>query len=78
MAPQGIRVNAVSPGTIMTDFHVRYSTPEKLAATTQVHSHWPAWRAADCTSTYLFLAHAGASSYITGQVIEVNGGSLMP
>ena len=31
LAPHGIRVNAVSPGTIMTDFHQRYSTPEKLA-----------------------------------------------
>ena len=78
LAPQGIRVNAVSPGTIMTDFHVRYSTPEKLAATTLSIPIGRLGEAADCTSAYLFLAHAGASSYITGQVIEVNGGSLMP
>ncbi|MBT4108731.1 MAG: oxidoreductase, partial [Pelagibacterales bacterium] len=28
--------------------------------------------------TYLFLSSEELSSYITGQVIEVNGGQLMP
>jgi 3-oxoacyl-[acyl-carrier protein] reductase len=78
MAPRGIRVNAVSPGTIMTDFHIRYSTPEKLAATAMSIPLCRLGEAADCTSAYLFLAHADASSYMTGQIIEVNGGSLMP
>lgn len=33
LAPQEIRVNAVSPGTIRTRFHEVYSSPEKLEAT---------------------------------------------
>ena len=78
LAPRGIRVNAVSPGTIMTDFHKRYSTPEKLAATAKSIPLGRLGAAGDCAPTYLFLAHAEASGYITGQVIEVNGGSLMP
>ena len=76
LAPRGIRVNAVSPGTIMTDFHERYSTPEKLAATAKSIPLGRLGEAGDCAPTYLFLAHAEASGYITGQVIEVNGGSL--
>ncbi|MGO8070766.1 SDR family oxidoreductase, partial [Rhizobium leguminosarum] len=30
LAPDGIRVNCVSPGMIETDFHERYSSREKL------------------------------------------------
>ncbi len=31
----------------------------------------------ECVGTYLFLASDALSGYITGQVIEVNGGQLM-
>jgi NAD(P)-dependent dehydrogenase (short-subunit alcohol dehydrogenase family) len=34
--------------------------------------------AEECVGTVLFLATDALSSYITGQVIEVNGGQLMP
>ena len=32
----------------------------------------------DCTGTFLYLASGEMSGYVTGQVIEVNGGQLMP
>jgi 3-oxoacyl-[acyl-carrier protein] reductase len=32
----------------------------------------------DCVGAYLFLAAPTLSGYITGQIIEVNGGQLMP
>ena len=32
----------------------------------------------DCDGAYLFLASERLSGYVTGQVIEVNGGQLMP
>ena len=32
----------------------------------------------DCVGAYLFLSSGRLSGYITGQVIEVNGGQLMP
>jgi 3-oxoacyl-[acyl-carrier protein] reductase len=77
-AGHGIRVNAVSPGTIDTDFHQRYSSPEKLAATASRLPLQRIGQAEDCVGAYLFLAAHSLSSYITGQIIEVNGGALMP
>ncbi len=77
-AGDGIRVNAVAPGTIDTDFHQRYSTPEKLAATAQRIPLRRIGTAEDCVGAYLFLASTRLAGYVTGQVIEVNGGQLMP
>ena len=73
-----IRVNAVSPGLIQTPFHER-ATPEQLFA--QQSATIPMGRAGtpeECVGTYLFLASHALSGYITGQIIEVNGGQLMP
>jgi 3-oxoacyl-[acyl-carrier protein] reductase len=73
-----IRVNAVSPGVIATPFHERYSTPEGLEA---IRLTIPAARlgtADECVGAYLFLASEALSGYIVGQIIEVNGGQLMP
>jgi 3-oxoacyl-[acyl-carrier protein] reductase len=78
LIPFGIRVNAVAPGVITTPFHERYSTAAQMAA---MLATIPAGRlgvAEDCVGTYLFLACPSLSGYITGQVIEVNGGQLMP
>jgi 3-oxoacyl-[acyl-carrier protein] reductase len=77
LAPDGIRVNAVSPGTIHTDFHVRHSTPEKLEATRKTIPQQRLGTAGDCAGTVLYLASESLSGYVTGQVIEVNGGQLM-
>lgn len=77
LAPDGIRVNCVSPGTITTDFHARYSTPEKLEATRKSIPLQRLGTAQDCAPAYLFLASGSLSGYITGQVLEVNGGQLI-
>lgn len=74
LAPCGIRVNAVSPGVISTDFHERYSSAEKLEATRQQIPLQRLGKPEDCAPTFLFLASAELSGYITGQVIEINGG----
>ena len=34
--------------------------------------------AEDCVDAYLFLASEALSAYVVGQIIEVNGGQLMP
>ena len=34
--------------------------------------------AEDCVGAYIFLCSAAMSGYITGQIIDVNGGQLMP
>ena len=38
----------------------------------------PGCLAEDCVGAYLFLSSDLLSGYITGQIIEVNGGQLMP
>lgn len=74
LAPFGIRVNAVSPGVIHTDFHERYSSAEKLEATRKQIPLQRLGTADDCAPTFLYLAANEMSGYITGQVIEINGG----
>lgn len=76
-APDGIRVNALSPGTIATAFHERHSTPDKLEATRKTIPLGRLGAAEDCAGTALYLASNAMSGYVTGQVIEVNGGQLM-
>lgn len=74
LAPSGIRANAISPGVISTDFHQRYSNAEKLEKT---RSQIPLQRLGipeDCAPAYLFFGSDTLSGYITGQVMEINGG----
>ncbi len=77
LASDGIRVNAVSPGTIHTAFHDRHSTPDKLEVARRSIPMQRLGLAADCAGTFVYLASDEASGYVTGQVIEVNGGQLM-
>lgn len=72
-----IRVNAVSPGVIATPFHDRYSTAEQLAAMRAMIPMDRIGAAEDCVGTFLWLASDKLSGYVTGQVIEVNGGQYM-
>ncbi|MEO8676506.1 MAG: SDR family oxidoreductase [Casimicrobiaceae bacterium] len=73
-----IRVNAVSPGVITTPFHDRYSTGEQLKAMQAMIPMNRLGSADECAGTFLYLASDAASGYVTGQVIEVNGGQYMP
>ena len=73
-----IRVNCVSPGTIHTSFHERFSDEAKREAARKTIPMGRLGVAEDCAGTFLYLASGKASGYITGQVIEVNGGQLMP
>ncbi len=74
LAPLGIRVNAISPGTIDTDFHQRYSSAEKLKATAANTPLKRLGTSQDCVSACLFLASDELSGFITGQIIGINGG----
>lgn len=75
-APLNIRVNAVSPGTVDTNYHRSFSTPEGLDG---VRAATPAGRLGtpeEIADAIVFLCSHQAS-FIHGQVIEVNGGFLM-
>lgn len=77
LAPEKIRVNAVSPGTILTEFHDRYSSAEKLESTRRSIPLRRLGEPLDCVSAFLFLASHTLAGYITGQTLEVNGGQLI-
>ena len=74
----GIRVNAVAPGVIDTPFHKRYTNEAQMKAMLSTIPLGRAGAASECVGAYLFLASKSLSGYVTGQVIEVNGGQLMP
>jgi 3-oxoacyl-[acyl-carrier protein] reductase len=76
LAPQGIRVNAVSPGVIDTPFHEVFSTPEMIRGFVSQIPMGRTGRSEECATAIAFLA-SDAASYIAGETLEVNGGQLM-
>ena len=75
-APLNIRVNAASPGTVDTNYHRSFSTPEGLDG---VRAATPAGRLGtpeEIADAIVFLC-SNQASFIHGQVIEINGGFLM-
>jgi 3-oxoacyl-[acyl-carrier protein] reductase len=73
-----IRVNVLSPGVIATDMQDRVSTPAQIAGAVATIPMGRVGASEDCVGTCLYLCSDEASGYVTGQVIEVNGGLLMP
>lgn len=73
-----IRVNAVAPGVITTPFHDKFSTPEQLEAMRLTIPMARLGTADECVGAFVYLASEKLSSYVTGQIIEVNGGQYMP
>jgi len=73
-----IRVNGVAPGVIETPFHDGHSSPEVLKNFAGAIPMGRLGTAQECVGAFLFLADEAASGYITGQIVEVNGGQVMP
>ncbi|MDB5522418.1 MAG: binding domain of trans-2-enoyl-CoA reductase family protein [Rhizobium sp.] len=73
----GIRVNSVAPGYIATPFQNLYSLPGQADVVAKAVPLARVGTAEDCVGTYLFLASDALSGYITGQMIDVNGGQVM-
>jgi 3-oxoacyl-[acyl-carrier protein] reductase len=78
LAPDGIRVNAVAPGVIATPFHERHTDERQLAAMVAGIPMGRVGTPDECVGAVLFLACPAMSGYVTGQVLEVNGGQLTP
>ena len=78
VAADGIRVNCVAPGVLATPMQDRTTTPDMLEA---IRTQIPLRRigaAEECVGTFLWLSSDQLSGYVTGQVVDVNGGLLMP
>lgn len=76
LAPHGIRVNAVSPGTVDNYFHEKYSTQQMLDS---VVAQTPAGKLGtneEIAAAIKFLLSDDAA-YIIGQTLEINGGMYM-
>ena len=75
--PHGIRVNAIAPGLIKTDFaKALWTDPVRLE---KVSSQLPLRRIGDpdeIAGGALFLASKGGA-YVTGQVLNIDGGSAV-
>lgn len=75
LGPSGIRVNAVSPGVINTDMMNCYSEDDKTALCDET----PAGRLGtpEEVANVLYFLQSDEASFITGQILGVNGGFLI-
>ena len=75
LGPSGIRVNAVSPGVIDTDMMNVYTDEDKVVLCEET----PEGRlgAPEEVAETLFFLQSDKASFITGQIIGVNGGFLI-
>jgi 3-oxoacyl-[acyl-carrier protein] reductase len=78
LVSRNIRVNAVSPGVIQTPFHDKFSTPQQLESMRQGIPMARLGTVDECVGAFIYLASQQLSGYVTGQVLEVNGGQYMP
>jgi NAD(P)-dependent dehydrogenase (short-subunit alcohol dehydrogenase family) len=76
LGPDGIRVNCVTPGLIQTDITGDKLTPAMKADIIKGIPLNRLGEATDVAKIYLFLA-SDLSAYVTGAVIDVNGGMLI-
>jgi 3-oxoacyl-[acyl-carrier protein] reductase len=75
LAPSGIRVNGVAPHAIATEMSAQWPEKKRRDVITGI----PLGRLGkpeDVAQAVLFLA-SDAASFITGEIIDVNGGALM-
>lgn len=75
VGPSGIRVNAVSPGVIMTDMMSGFSD-EDIAALEEEIPLGRLGSPEEAAEAVVFLA-SDRARYITGQVLSVNGGMVI-
>ncbi|HEY3856739.1 MAG TPA: SDR family oxidoreductase [Verrucomicrobiae bacterium] len=78
LAPRKIRVNAVAPGPIWTPLIPASFPAEHLKDFGKKTLFKRPGQPAEVAPSYLFLAAQSESSFITGEVIHVNGGQAMP
>ena len=74
LAPYNIRVNGVAPGSIETAMQAARPAEERKKSVSRIALH-RACTPEELALTYVFLG-SDAASYITGTVVEVDGGKV--
>ena len=74
-AGRGVRVNAIAPGFVMTDMNRDKMSAERKARALDRTPVGRFGETGDLAGAAIFLA-SGASSYVTGETIRVDGGFL--
>ncbi len=78
LAPKGIRVNVVAPGPIWTPLQAAGGQPpEALPSFGEQTPYGRAGQPAELAPAYVFLA-SPESSYVSGETLNVNGGTPTP
>lgn len=77
LGPKGIRVNGVAPGPVWTPLIVMSMPQESVKSFGQQTPEERAAQPAELAPAYVFLA-SDESRYITGEIIGVTGGGLLP
>ena len=73
--PSGVRVNAIAPGLVRTDFaRALWENPEILKSVTKVAALRRIGEPRELAGAAVFLA-SDAASFVTGQTLVVDGGS---
>ena len=76
LAPFNITVNGVAPGVVYTPIHERTNTPESLERLRQTIPLLRIGQADEVARVVAFLASEDAS-FMTGEIVAVNGGMRM-
>jgi len=76
-APRGITVNGIAPGVIWTRLHQKGTDPKEYKNLIKRIPLGRDGQPEDCVGPVLLLASEDGG-YITGQIIEINGGMAMP
>jgi len=76
LAPKGVRVLAVAPGTIDTEFQRTGTSPEMLADLVKSNLLGRMGRPEEIGEVVAFMA-TDAASFVVGETIHVNGGFYM-
>jgi NAD(P)-dependent dehydrogenase (short-subunit alcohol dehydrogenase family) len=69
-----VRVNAIQPGTFLTDISKAWQ-PDELEAWVQTYALRRGADPDEIVGTALYLASDAASSYTTGAILRVDGGN---